>query len=239
MIDCVKCGAELAPGTPECPSCNVDPRTGRRVLQNPYREAAAPAQSAPQQQAPLQQPPVNQQAAAQAAPAALGEYGGLRRSKFFLLILASIIGGFTGFLLLCLMFGVGVFAGDVVAHVNNVESEQVALASVGAGILFWISIFILLLVFVGCLIFLGMKRCKNIGYTQLYVLTVFIPLYQYFALYQLFFLPEGYPNHKKLDTPAKLGIAWVVLGFLTTTAVFLLGGGAAGAAIYTFFFRGA
>jgi len=63
---------------------------------------------------------------------------------------------------------------------------------------------------------LAYQRCKNIGMNPWWSLGIMVPFLNIFVGLRCLAYPEGYEDHKTLDTPAK-----VILGILVTLLVLM------------------
>jgi uncharacterized membrane protein YhaH (DUF805 family) len=66
---------------------------------------------------------------------------------------------------------------------------------------------------------LAWQRCRNIGMNPWWCLGLIVPILNIFVGIRCLAYPEGYEDHKTLDTPAK-----VILGILITLLVLIIGG---------------
>ena len=127
-------------------------------------------------------------------------YGGIRRLAYF---------GFT----------------FLAAIVYNVVSLGTAGAMSGMGndaapivFVIWIVMFF---AYLGVIMYLVAQRLINIGSSPWWCLGMFVPILNIFVGVRCLVCPEGYNDHKKLDTPAKimLGIAIAII-LLAIIAIF-------------------
>ncbi len=93
--------------------------------------------------------------------------------------------------------------------------------SMGAQLLFFLLLFVvgeagslfLTVAAVVVAMWLAVMRLKNTGWSGWWVLGMFVPLLNVYVGIRALAFPEGYSDHKTLDTPAKVIIALFV-GFL-------------------------
>lgn len=85
---------------------------------------------------------------------------------------------------------------------------------------------LLALATLGVMIYLIVQRLKNLGYGGLWVLGIFVPILNLIVLVRCLAGPEGYADHKTLDTAGK-----VIVGLILGLFVLVIGLVALGAAM--------
>jgi uncharacterized membrane protein YhaH (DUF805 family) len=68
---------------------------------------------------------------------------------------------------------------------------------------------------------LGVQRLKNLGYSGLWVLGLIVPLLNILVALRCLAAPEGYADHKTLDTPGKV-IVGLILGLFVILIAFVV-----------------
>jgi uncharacterized membrane protein YhaH (DUF805 family) len=125
-------------------------------------------------------------------------YGGIGRGAFF------------GAWMLIIVVGVVVAIVAVVMMGERFFEE-----SIGA-------LLALRLMLTAALVVAAGQRIKNLGQSPWWGLTILIPLYNLIVFVRCLAYPEGWSDHKTLDTTGKV-IGWVIGGvFLLLLAMFLL-----------------
>lgn len=96
--------------------------------------------------------------------------------------------------------------------------------SMGVQVLFYLGLFLvgesgslfLMAALVGTSMWLVVMRLKNTGWSGWWALGMFVPLLNFYVGLRALAFPEGYSDHKTLDTPAKiligLFVGFIVLG---------------------------
>ncbi len=94
--------------------------------------------------------------------------------------------------------------------------------SVGVQVLLYVGLFLvgesgfplLMAVSVAAGVWLAVMRLKNTGWSGWWVLGMFVPLLNFYVSIRALAFPEGYSDHKTLDTPAKILIGLFVAFFV-------------------------
>lgn len=123
-----------------------------------------------------------------------GSYGGMGRLRYFLMVMGA-----------SLLFGI---VAAVVAGIAG-ESSTVALGLLGLGYLGFI-----ILVF-----WIAGQRFRNIGRSPWNCLWLIVPLANFYFGWMVISAPEGYADHKKLDTAGVVMTVLYVLMVLGSIAV--------------------
>jgi len=131
-----------------------------------------------------------------AEPAITKVYGGLRRLPYF----AYLFGGYI--LALLLTFGLGQALGGTAAP--------------GAGATLFIAL--PLLAYQILSIWVTAKRLQNQGYSGWWVLGLIVPLLNIAVSAKCIAAPEGYADHKTLDTAGKVIIGLILATIVVTIA---------------------
>ena len=98
--------------------------------------------------------------------------------------------------------------------------------SMGLMALYMVGVFALLLGLCAASIWIHVLRFRNQGSSGLWALGVFVPIFGIYASLRALAFPEGYEDHRSLDTPAKLLIGlWLgafLLGMLAAILIPML-----------------
>ncbi len=126
----------------------------------------------------------------------VGDYPGIKRLPYFLLVLG-------------ISFGLAFLMGIVGAIIGSNETF---------GVMYWTT----QVVVMGVSIFLGVRRLQNIGTSGWWILLSIVPLVNMIVGIALLALPTGYADHRQMDTAGKVVIG-IMIGLFVLSIVAFIG----------------